>query len=104
MRVEAPMGDLPFWIYPRIQFFRAELLLALGREDEAARWFAAHHYADEFLAPRFRRLAQIEERRGNREKAIAYYSRFVDLWKDCDPELRPQVADAEAHLTALRTR
>jgi tetratricopeptide (TPR) repeat protein len=104
MRVEAPMGDGPFWIYPRIQVFRAELLLAMGREDEAARWFAAHHYADEFLAPRFRRLAQIEERRGNREKAIGYYSRFVDFWKNCDPELSPQVADAEAHLIALRTR
>jgi hypothetical protein len=23
---------------------------------------------------------------------VYHYARFVELWKDCDPELRPQVA------------
>jgi tetratricopeptide (TPR) repeat protein len=103
MRVEAPLDSGGFWLYPRVNFLRAELLLALGRGEEAARWFRAHYHADEFVAPRFRRLAQIEEKRGNREKAVAHYSRFVELWKDCDPELRSQVADAQARLAALRT-
>ena len=78
--------------------------VALGREDEAARWFRAYHHLDELLAPRFRRLAQIEDRRGNAEKAIAYYCRFVDLWKDSEPELRAQVDEAQERLTVLRQK
>ena len=46
------------------------------------------------LARVHRRLGELYERRGEREKAEVYYSRFVELWKDCDPELRPQVAQA----------
>ncbi len=57
--------------------------------------------ADLFLAPKTRRLAQIEEKRGNRQKAIAYYQQFVELWKDCDPELRLQVDEVRARLAAL---
>ena len=59
-------------------------------------------HGDWYLAPRMRRLGQIEERRGNKQKAIAYYERFVELWRDCDPELRPQVDEATARLSAMR--
>ncbi len=31
-----------------------------------------------------------------------HYARFVDLWKDADPELQPLVAEAEEHLARLR--
>jgi hypothetical protein len=41
---------------------------------------------------------------GNTKSATAYYARFVDLWKDCDPELRPQVDEARARLAALGGR
>jgi serine/threonine-protein kinase len=39
----------------------------------------------------YRRLGELYRRRGEMEKARVYYNRFVELWKDCDPELRPQV-------------
>ena len=32
--------------------------------------------------------AQVYERRGQRQEAIRAYARVVELWKDCDPELR----------------
>ena len=32
---------------------------------------------------------------------VHHYSRFIYLWKDCDPELRPMVEDAERRLDAL---
>ena len=36
-----------------------------------------------------------------RRKAGHYYARFVELWKDCDPELRPQVDEARRRLAKL---
>jgi tetratricopeptide (TPR) repeat protein len=46
------------------------------------------------LAGTYRRLGELYEGRGEREKAEVYSSRFVELWKDCDPELRRQVTRA----------
>jgi tetratricopeptide (TPR) repeat protein len=48
-----------------------------------------------------RRLGQLHESRGHREQAIDYYSQFIDLWKDADPELQPQVEEARAALARL---
>jgi tetratricopeptide (TPR) repeat protein len=42
----------------------------------------------------YRRLGELYERQGQKDKARMYYSRFVELWKDCDPELRPEVDEA----------
>jgi hypothetical protein len=43
-------------------------------------------------------LAQIYERRGDRAKAAEHYGQFIELWKDCDPELRPLVESARQRL------
>ncbi|HEX2637052.1 MAG TPA: protein kinase [Gemmatimonadales bacterium] len=53
------------------------------------------------LAPSHKRLGELYEARGNREKAVYHYTRFVELWKDCDPELRPQVAAVRHRLVKL---
>ena len=42
----------------------------------------------------YRRLGELYRRRGETEKAREYYNRFAELWKDCDPKLRPQVIRA----------
>jgi tetratricopeptide (TPR) repeat protein len=50
-----------------------------------------------------RRLGDLYEQRGDRAAAIEWYSRFVDLWHDADPELQPivrEVRDRIARLTA----
>ncbi len=49
----------------------------------------------------YRRLGELYEERGDDERAADYYSRFVDLWKDADPELQPVVADARARVAQL---
>jgi tetratricopeptide (TPR) repeat protein len=49
----------------------------------------------------FKHLGQLYEARGEREKARHYYSRFVELWKESDPELRPQVAEARRRMRSL---
>jgi tetratricopeptide (TPR) repeat protein len=39
-----------------------------------------------------RRLGELYDARGDREKALRYYGQFAELWKDADAELQPQVA------------
>ncbi len=53
------------------------------------------------LGPSLRRLGELYEARGDRGKAVEYYARFVDLWKDADPELQPQIVRARAAIKRL---
>jgi tetratricopeptide (TPR) repeat protein len=48
-----------------------------------------------------RRLGELYEEKGNREKALDYYGQFVTLWKDADPEFQPQVKDVKARMAKL---
>jgi tetratricopeptide (TPR) repeat protein/tRNA A-37 threonylcarbamoyl transferase component Bud32 len=54
-----------------------------------------------YLAGTHQRLGELYEARGDREKATQHYAKFVELWKDCDPELRPVVAEARRRLASL---
>jgi tetratricopeptide (TPR) repeat protein len=59
-------------------------------------------YGDKLaLAPTLKRLGELYEARGDRAKAREYYGRFVDLWKDADPELQVIVRDVRARLARL---
>jgi len=49
-----------------------------------------------------RRLGELYEAKGNREKAIAWYERFVELWKNADQVLQPRVAEVREKLNRLR--
>jgi eukaryotic-like serine/threonine-protein kinase len=54
-----------------------------------------------FLAASYKRLGELLEAKGDRQKAAHYYMKFVDLWKNADPDLQPQVADVRKRLTRL---
>ena len=49
----------------------------------------------------YKRLGELFEAKGDREKAATYFSRFIELWKNADPELQPKVADAKRRLANL---
>lgn len=87
------------------RYARAEALQALGRDDEALRWYAtlgeAAVHELVFLAPAHLRQAEIYDRRGDAGRAAAHYRRFVELWHDADPELQPAVAAAGARRRAI---
>jgi tetratricopeptide (TPR) repeat protein len=58
----------------------------------------------DFLAGSHKRLGELYDAKGNAAKAVEHYQRFVDLWKDADPELQPTVREAKARLEALRKK
>jgi DNA-binding SARP family transcriptional activator/TolB-like protein len=93
-------GSSPFFEREYEKFSRGELLYALERYGEALEVFRG--IADHMFhsgAPAHLRMAQIYERQGERQKAAAHYARFAELWKDCDPELRPLVEEARRRMT-----
>jgi tetratricopeptide (TPR) repeat protein len=47
---------------------------------------------------------QMYEELGERAKAEAAYQQFIDLWKDADPVLQPQISAARAGIARLRDR
>jgi len=53
------------------------------------------------LAATYRRLGELYEERGDREKAADFYGKFIDLWKQADPELQSQVREIKARLAKL---
>jgi tetratricopeptide (TPR) repeat protein len=63
-----------------------------GKAETDARYLAGVH----------KRLGELYEAKGNREKAAAQYLAFADLWKNADPELQPAVAAAKQRLAQLQ--
>ena len=62
----------------------------------------AHSGVDRFyLAPALYRLGELYESAGDVKSATEYYGRFVDLWKNADPELQPRVAEARKRIDRL---
>jgi DNA-binding SARP family transcriptional activator/tetratricopeptide (TPR) repeat protein len=87
------------------RFLRAELLHLLGRDELAIGWYRSiaerAPYELVYLAPSELRLGRIYEARGDAVEAGAHFRRFVALWREADPELRPQVLEAQRRTGGL---
>ncbi|UCC72134.1 MAG: hypothetical protein JSV86_17465 [Gemmatimonadota bacterium] len=59
----------------------------------AADWFA--------LAGIYERLGGLYELRGDTDKATLYYTQFVELWEEADPDLQPRVEAARRAIRRL---
>ncbi len=90
------------------RYFRAELLADIGRDDEALGWLRSiaerASYELVYLAPSQLRQAEIYDRRGDREEAVKHYRRFIELWREADPELQPVVNGARKRLAQTSSR
>jgi tetratricopeptide (TPR) repeat protein/tRNA A-37 threonylcarbamoyl transferase component Bud32 len=68
----------------------------LGKPDptlsESVNWMAGSH----------KRLGELYDAKGNKAKAIEHFEKFVELWKNADPELQPKVREAQDKLKRLR--
>ena len=82
----------------------APLLWAGGRDQEAERyldWYTPIVPVVVLDVALTLQRARVEERLGNREKAIAAYRRFARAWAYGDPQLQPMVEEARAALRRL---
>jgi tetratricopeptide (TPR) repeat protein len=88
------------------RFLRAQISEAQGRLVEAIAWYASFPTSNGidiiYLAPGHLRQAEIYQRLGQREQAIEHYSRFAELWRNCDPDLRGMVIKAEQEIERLK--
>ena len=53
------------------------------------------------LAGAHKRLGELYEATGDRQKAASHYQQFLMLWKNADQALQPQVADVKRRLERL---
>jgi tetratricopeptide (TPR) repeat protein len=87
------------------RWLRAEALEAIGRKEEAIRWYATigERSAIEIalLAPAASRLAELNDDLGRDAEALRHYLRLTALWRAADPELRSTVERASARLAHL---
>ncbi|HUG28357.1 MAG TPA: tetratricopeptide repeat protein, partial [Gemmatimonadales bacterium] len=97
-----------YFRYAWVQIGRAHDLA--GRPDSAIAYL--QRYVDtpdpnpgedsQWLARTHKRLGELYEAKGDAERAIANYARFVNLWRNAEPELQPQVRDVNQRLERLR--
>ena len=85
---QAGQPDSAIAIYTRYTQGRA---IALGHK---ATWLAFTH----------KRLGELYDGKGNADSALSHYARFVELWKDADAELQPQVQKARERMRELQRR
>jgi DNA-binding SARP family transcriptional activator/TolB-like protein len=92
---------------PYSAWLRAEVLRALGRDEEALAWYASRTdlFVGEliYLAPASLRAGEIHERRGEYARAVSSYRRFLGLWAGADVELRPLVEATARRVERLCT-
>ena len=56
----------------------------------------------EHLGPTYKRLGELYEAKGDKAKAVGYYQKFAELWKNADAELQPQVRAVRDKLAKLQ--
>ncbi len=97
--------ESPFVSEAYERFTRAELLYELGRHKEARESF--DHLVESsvfefvYLPLSYLWRAEIDNRLGDPKNSATSYKAFIDLWQDCDPELRPMVELARRRLQEL---
>jgi tetratricopeptide (TPR) repeat protein len=96
---------LPYFSEEHPRYLRSRLLFQARRDEEALRLvengFAGTPAELYYLAPAHLLQAEIQQRLGNRKAAAEQYSRFIALWRSCDPPLRPIVEGAKTQLARM---
>jgi tetratricopeptide (TPR) repeat protein len=91
----APVLGLPdeYGMRDQDRFLLGELLGGAGRLAEALQLFGSFEQAGvqslPWAAPGHFARGELLERLGRNREAAAEYARVVELWRACDPELRP---------------
>lgn len=88
-----------------VRYLHAEALEAMGRDEHAVRGYGTFEQvglsAMAYAGHAHLRRGRIYERLGRRDAAIAACKRFLELWRDSDPESRPLLSEAAAAVVRL---
>ena len=90
------------------RFVRAEILFEQGRHGDALGWYGSLFDGDQgwgavHVGISTVRSAEIAEATGNTTEAVRLYGKFLDLWKNAEPEPQPLVQDARRRMDQLVT-
>jgi serine/threonine protein kinase len=106
--IRYPLTNSPIFSLAFTRYLRAELLLRLGRNEEALNWYRS---LTELLindipyrGPAFLRMAEIYEKIGRPQEAIQHYEKFLFLWRECAPEYKTITAAAAKRLQTLKAQ
>ncbi len=96
----------PFWLGSEVGFLSAQSYVKKGELDKAVNEIkksqAFYRYAHSRTYPQgFYLLGKIYEKKGDKPRAVQNYEKFLDLWKDADPDL-PDLIDAKVRLAKLQ--
>ncbi len=95
----------PFYSQARERFALAERLHRAGRDLEALRWYGSFEESSIFemiyVPPAHLRRGEIHEKLGHRERAAEHYKRFLEYWREPEPELRALADEARGGLERL---
>jgi tetratricopeptide (TPR) repeat protein/tRNA A-37 threonylcarbamoyl transferase component Bud32 len=92
----------PFAAGYREAALRARIFHALGRFEEALRYYEFTTTDANELAPAHLYRGEIYEAMGDTAQALWHYEAFAELWKDADPELMVTVREVLQHVAELR--
>jgi tetratricopeptide (TPR) repeat protein len=96
---------LPYFSQELARYLRGRLLHQAGRDEEALRLvevaFTGTPSELHYRAPAHLLQAEIQQGLGNRAAAMEQYSRFIGLWRACDPALRPILEAAKKELAQM---
>jgi tetratricopeptide (TPR) repeat protein len=102
------MYQMAWYNFPFQRDVLARAYQQKGELDKAIEWYEQHifigpHNNDRrLIPPKYHyKLAVLYEEKGRKNKAIEQYEKFLDLWKDPDPD-HPEIGDAKKRLAALK--
>jgi len=106
---EAAPGIVGF-LDRQVRVATADAFDLAGKPDSAIAHYEAFlampdPFADSYAlfgAGTHKRLGELYEARGETAKAESHYAKFIELWKDADPELQPKVREVRERLAAMR--
>jgi tetratricopeptide (TPR) repeat protein len=101
-------GPMRSWWHPwffeplaRAYYRSGDLERAQEEYTRLSKMTVGREYAFDIYAKSFYMLGKIAEQRGWPGKAIEHYEKFLEVWKDADPDI-PEVEDAKAKLASLK--
>lgn len=91
------------WNVPRDidRYWLASLIRDRGSEDEALRIYGSLYWNPWLEALGYYERARLHEQRGEREQALSYYARFIEMWENADLHLQPRVDSARRAMERL---